>query len=157
MAQAQSAGLLLYQRRNGEIEVLLVHPGGPFWTKKDAGAWSIPKGEYRPPEDALAAAKREFHEETGCEVDGPFVALTPLKQRSGKIIAAWAAEGDLDETKIRSNLFSMEWPSKSGTMREFPEIDRAMWCGLSVAREKIVPGQKPFLDELQGKLRERVS
>ncbi|HJT22608.1 MAG TPA: NUDIX domain-containing protein [Nitrospira sp.] len=155
MARAQSAGLLLYRQRNGEIEVLLVHPGGPFWTRKDAGAWSIPKGEYQPPEDALAAARREFREETGCEVDGPFLALTPLKQRSGKVITAWAAEGELDETKIISNVFTMEWPPKSGRMQEFPEIDRAMWCPLSTARVKMIQGQHPFLDELERAVRSR--
>ncbi len=155
MAQAQSAGLLLYRRRNGDIEVLLVHPGGPFWAGKDTGAWSIPKGEYHTPEDALAAARREFREETGFEIEGPFWALTPLKQRSGKLIAAWAVEGELDETQIASNVFTMEWPPKSGTVREFPEIDRAMWCPLSAARIKMIQGQRPFLDELERVVRER--
>jgi predicted NUDIX family NTP pyrophosphohydrolase len=143
-----SAGLLLYRRRRGELEVFLVHPGGPFWAKKDAGAWSIPKGEYRPDEDPLAAARREFREETGFSVAGEFIPLTALKQPSGKIIRAWAVEGDLDAAAVCSNTFTLEWPPRSGRQQEFPEVDRAAWLTLTAAREKISKGQVGFLDEL---------
>jgi len=143
-----SAGLLMYRRRRGELEVFLVHPGGPFWAKKDAGAWSIPKGEYRPGEDPLAAARREFREETGFSVAGEFTPLTPLKQPSGKIIQAWAVEGDCDAGAIRSNTFTLEWPPRSGHQQEFPEVDRAAWFTLTAAREKIIKGQVGFLEEL---------
>ena len=144
-----SAGILLYRKRDGEIEVFLVHPGGPFWAKKDEGAWSIPKGEYTEGEDPLAVAKREFREETGSEVSGNCAALVPLKQPSGKVIAAWAVEGEVDPASLRSNTFSMEWPPKSGKYQEFPEVDRALWCGLAIARKKLLPGQRSFLDQLQ--------
>jgi predicted NUDIX family NTP pyrophosphohydrolase len=144
----QSAGLLMYRRR-GELEVFLVHPGGPFWAKKDTGAWSIPKGEYRPGDDPLAAARREFREETGFSVAGEFTPLTPLKQPSGKIIQAWAVEGDCDAGAIRSNTFTLEWPPRSGRQQEFPEVDRAGWFTLTAAREKIIKGQVGFLDELE--------
>jgi predicted NUDIX family NTP pyrophosphohydrolase len=143
-----SAGLLMYRRR-GELEVFLVHPGGPFWAKKDAGAWSIPKGEYRPGDDPLAAARREFREETGFPVAGEFIPLTPIKQPSGKIIQAWAVEGDCDAEAIRSNTFTLEWPPRSGRQQEFPEVDRAAWFTLTAAREKIIKGQVGFLEELQ--------
>lgn len=143
-----SAGLLMYRRRRGELEVFLVHPGGPFWAKKDAGAWSIPKGEYRPGEDPLAAARREFREETGFAVAGEFIPLTPLTQPSGKIIQAWAVEGDCDAAAIRSNTFTLEWPPRSGLQPEFPEVDRAAWFTLTAAREKIIKGQVGFLEEL---------
>jgi predicted NUDIX family NTP pyrophosphohydrolase len=143
-----SAGLLMYRRRE-KLEVFLVHPGGPFWAKKDAGAWSIPKGEYRPGDDPLAAARREFREETGFSVAGEFIPLTPIKQPSGKIIQAWAVEGDCDAGAIRSNTFTLEWPPRSGHQQEFPEVDRAAWFTLTAAREKIIKGQVGFLEELE--------
>jgi predicted NUDIX family NTP pyrophosphohydrolase len=141
----------MYRHKAGVLEVLLVHPGGPFWQHKDDGAWSIPKGEFGPDEDPLAAARREFTEETGFPppVAGDPLPLAPLKQPSGKVIHAWAARGDCDPALLRSNTFQMEWPPKSGTMREFPEIDRAAWFDLAVARRKIVPGQRGFLDQLE--------
>ena len=149
-----SAGLLLYRRRRGVLEVFLVHPGGPFWAGKDAGAWSIPKGEFSPGEDPLAAARREFGEETGFTAAGEFLPLTPLKQPSGKIIQAWAVAGDCDPGAIRSNTFSLEWPPRSGRRQEFPEVDRAAWFTLAGAREKISQGQAGFLEELREKLGE---
>jgi len=148
MAKKLSAGIVLYRRRGQGIEVLLVHPGGPFWAKKDEGAWSIPKGEYLEGEDPLTVAKLEFYEETGTEVSGPCVALPPAKQPSGKIITAWAVEGDLDPTAFRSNTFSMEWPPKSGQVQSFPEVDRVLWCDLALARKKLLIGQRVLLDEL---------
>jgi predicted NUDIX family NTP pyrophosphohydrolase len=149
MAKKQSAGILLHRRRGGAIEVFLVHPGGPLWAGKDAGAWSIPKGEFDAGEDPKAAALREFEEETGFTVEGEFVPLAPLKQPSGKIVRAFAVAGDCDAGKIRSNRFSMEWPPRSGEQREFPEVDRAGWFGLPEAREKLLKGQLGFLDELR--------
>jgi predicted NUDIX family NTP pyrophosphohydrolase len=143
-----SAGLLICRRRNGELEVFLVHPGGPFWKNKDQGAWSIPKGEFAPGDDPLEAAKREFHEETGFIAEGPFQALQPLKQPSGKVVHAWLVEGDFDPTLVRSNTFKLEWPRNSRKYIEVPEVDRAEWFQLKVAREKILPGQQPFLDQL---------
>ena len=148
----KSAGIVLYRRRAGRVEVLLAHPGGPFWAKKDAGAWTIPKGEFDDTEDALAAAQREFLEEIGFAPAGPFTALTPRRQPSGKTIHAWAAEGDCDAAAIRSNAFSMEWPPRSGKQQEFPEIDRAEWLAIPAAREKLLAGQRPFLDELEALL-----
>ncbi len=153
MPKKTSAGILLYRIRAGVPEVLLVHPGGPFWARKDAGAWSIPKGEIEEGADALACAKREFLEETGSPVDGVFFALAPLKQRSGKRVQAWAVQGDLDAGGIRSNTFCMEWPPGSGTQQAFPEVDRAEWFALPRAREKLLEGQRGFLDELENKLR----
>lgn len=144
-----SAGILLYRFRDKILEVFLVHPGGPFWAKKDSGAWSIPKGEFTPGEDPLLAAKREFQEEIGQEPKGNFLPLTPIKQSSGKIIQVWALEGDLDPTTIKSNTFTIEWPPRSGRQQEFPEVDRADWFTLEQAREKIVPGQVGFLKELE--------
>ena len=144
-----SAGILLYRLRAGTLEVLLVHPGGPFWAKKDAGAWSLPKGEFEEGDDPLETAKREFLEETGSPVSGEFVALTPLKQKSGKLVHAWAAEGDIDAASIRSNTFSMEWPPRSGKQQEFPEVDRGEWFSIPAAREKLQEGQLGFLDELE--------
>jgi predicted NUDIX family NTP pyrophosphohydrolase len=143
-----SAGMLLYRRRGG-LEVFLVHPGGPFWAKKDVGAWSIPKGEYTPPEDPLEAAKRELQEETGLAAAGRFIPLTPLKQPSGKVIHAWAVEGDCDADAIRSNTFTLEWPPRSGVRQQFPEVDRGAWFTLETAREKISKGQAGFLEELR--------
>ena len=148
MPKKLSAGIVLYRKGEKGIEVFLVHPGGPFWAKKDDGAWSIPKGEYLEGEDPLTVAKREFYEETGTEVSAPGVALTPAKQPNGKVITAWAVEGEIDPTSVRSNTFSMEWPKGSGVMSEFPEIDRAAWFSLSDARTKIVKGQIPLLEEL---------
>jgi predicted NUDIX family NTP pyrophosphohydrolase len=148
----QSAGLLLYRRRGETLELLLVHPGGPFWAGKDAHAWSIPKGEFAADEDPLQAAKREVAEETGLTPDGTFVALTPLKQPGGKIVRAWAVEGDCDPAAIVSNTFTLEWPPRSGRMQEFPEVDRAAWFPLPVARAKIHKGQVALLDELEKKV-----
>ena len=145
----RSAGLLMFRRRNLTLEVLLVHPGGPFWARKDQGAWSIPKGEYEEPDDPLAAAKREFKEETGFLSQEPFLALGSLKQRSGKLITAWAFEGDCDPEALVSNTFELEWPSKSGQMRSFPEVDRAAWFDTAEARRRILPGQSAFVDVLE--------
>lgn len=151
MAKIISAGLLLYRRR-AELEVFLVHPGGPFWAKKDAGAWSLPKGEFEEGEEPLQAAKREFAEETGFSVDGEFLPLEPLKQRGGKIILAWAIQADCDPSQLRSNLFSLEWPPKSGRMQKFPEVDRARWFTIPEARKRINAGQAGFLDQLRSAL-----
>jgi len=142
---ALSAGLLMYRRVEGLLQVLLVHPGGPFWRNKDAGAWSIPKGEVDEAEDLLAAAKREFEEETGARVSGPFIALGSARLKSGKVVHAWAVEGDLDPAAIQSNTFSTEWPPKSGKQVEFPEVDRAEFFDLKAAKEKINSGQLAFL------------
>jgi predicted NUDIX family NTP pyrophosphohydrolase len=130
------------------MDVLLVHPGGPIWAKRDAGAWSIPKGEPEAGEDPLTAARREFAEELGGAVDGTFVPLTPVRQPGGKLVLAWALEADFDANSITSNTFSMEWPPRSGRQQAFPEIDRAEWFPLDVARRKILAGQAPLLDEL---------
>ena len=143
-----SAGLLLYRRAAAGLQVMLVHPGGPYWARKDDGAWSIPKGEIEPGEEAIAAARREFEEETGASVSGEFVPLPPVKLRSGKVIHAWAVQADFDPAALRSNLFSMEWPPRSGEQREFPEADRAAWFGVERARVKIHPGQAPLIDSL---------
>jgi predicted NUDIX family NTP pyrophosphohydrolase len=144
-----SAGILLYRVRAGEPEVLLVHPGGPFWARKDRGAWSIPKGEYEEGDDPRAAALREFEEETGRPLDaGELAALGKIKQRGGKVVTAWAAEGDLDPAAITSNTFELEWPPRSGRMREFPEVDSAQWFALPEARTKILPAQEELLDRL---------
>ena len=144
----KSAGLILYRYRNLQLEVFLVHPGGPFWAKKDEGAWSIPKGEYGDEEDPLTAARREFKEETGCEAIGQFITLSPIKQPGGKIISAWAVEGDCRADIINSNTFTMEWPPRSGRQAEFPEVDRAGWFSLKQAKKKILKGQVGFIDEL---------
>ena len=149
MAAKRSAGLLLYRQDGRGIQVFLAHPGGPFWSRKDRGAWTIPKGEIGEGEDPLEAAKREFAEEIGIALDGDFIPLQPVKQRGGKVVAAWAIEGDCDAAAIRSNVFSMEWPPKSGKLAEFPEVDRAGWFTLDEAREKIIDGQLPLLDELR--------
>jgi predicted NUDIX family NTP pyrophosphohydrolase len=147
----RSAGLLMYRRSGGTLEVLLVHPGGPFWMKKDAGAWSIPKGEYEAGEEALAAAAREFQEETGLVARGPYTPLTPIRQQGGKVVEAWAFEGDCDAESLKSTTFSLEWPRGSGRRQEFPEVDRAGWFGLDEARRKILPAQAALLDELASK------
>jgi predicted NUDIX family NTP pyrophosphohydrolase len=145
-----SAGLLMYRHRDHELEVLLVHPGGPFWARKDDGAWSLPKGEVEPGEELLAAAVREFREETGFDATGDFVPLTPRKQPSGKVIHAWAFQGDADPAVMRSTTFTVEWPRGSGRMQEFPEVDRAGWFSLAEAAQKLLPGQVGFLEELRG-------
>jgi len=147
----RSAGLLLYRQTNG-LEIFLVHPGGPFWSKKDDGAWSIPKGEYPDSEDPLAAARREFEEETGCAVDGEFVPLGEIRQAGGKLVAVWAIAGDIEAGQIRSNTFSLEWPPRSGKIQEFPEVDRAAWFTLADAEIKLLPAQLPFLTRLAQKL-----
>ncbi len=144
----RSAGLLMYRRRAGRLEVFLVHPGGPFWKNKDAGAWSVPKGEFGPEDDALAAARREFTEETGFEASGDFFPLTPVTQAGGKVVQAWAVEGDLDPEKIKSNTFTLEWPPNSGNKQEFPEVDKAGWFGFEEAKEKINKAQVKLLEEL---------
>jgi len=141
----------MYRRSGGTLEVLLVHPGGPFWMKKDAGAWSIPKGEYEAGEEALAAAAREFQEETGLAARGPYTPLTPIRQQGGKVVEAWAFEGDCDAESLKSTTFSLEWPRGSGRRQEFPEVDRAGWFGLDEARRKILPAQAALLDELASK------
>ena len=152
MAAKQSAGLLLYRLHNKVPEVLLVHPGGPFWRKKDTGAWSIPKGEFTDDEDAFDAARREFLEETGMEVSGKYLPLTPIKQKGHKQVYAWALEADIDADKIKSNYFEIEWPPSSGKKQQFPEIDKAAWFGITQAKEKINPSQAALLDELIRKL-----
>ena len=144
----RSAGILLYRRVGEGIELLLVHPGGPFWAKKDAGAWSIPKGEYAEGEDALAAALREFEEETGARPRGNPVPLGELRQPSRKSVAAWALEGDFDVTALQSNEFELEWPPRSGRKAKFPEVDRAEWFSPAQARARILPGQKEFIARL---------
>ena len=143
-----SAGLLLYRWREDRLEVFLVHPGGPFWARKDQGAWSIPKGEFTAGEDPLLAARREVEEETGLVPDGAFVALSPLRQAGGKIVHAFALEGDCDPTAIRSNSFTIEWPPRSGQRREFPEVDRAAWFALAEAKRKILKSQLGLLEQL---------
>jgi predicted NUDIX family NTP pyrophosphohydrolase len=147
-----SAGILLYRKRQGRLEVFLVHPGGPLWAKRDRGAWSIPKGLFDAPEEPLAAARREFREETGFEASGAPLALTPRQQPSGKWIHAWAVKGDVDPAKLHSNTFKMEWPRGSGKQQEFPEVDRGEWFVLDEARRRILPGQVPFLDELAARV-----
>lgn len=146
----KSAGLLLFRNSQGsQIEVFLVHPGGPFWRKKDEGAWTIPKGEFADDEAGLAAAQREFQEETGsCAPVGDYVALKPIKQAGGKIVHAWAIEGNFDPARLQSNSFSCEWPPRSGRMQEFPEVDRAEWFAPDMAKRKILAGQLPLIDQL---------
>jgi predicted NUDIX family NTP pyrophosphohydrolase len=149
----RSAGILLYRLTGGGPEVLLVHPGGPFWARKDAGVWSIPKGEYEDGDDPLACALREFEEETGSTLPpGELIELDDVKQKGGKVVRAWAAEGDLDADAVRSNMFTMEWPPRSGRTAEFPEVDRAGWFGIDEARVKLSPAQAEFLDRLLERL-----
>jgi predicted NUDIX family NTP pyrophosphohydrolase len=146
---ARSAGLLLYRRRGDPLEVLLVHPGGPLWARREAGAWSIPKGEYEPDEDPLAAARREFEEELGAPVpDGQALELGEVRQKGGKLVLVWAVAGDLDASATTSNTFELEWPPRSGKLIEVPEVDRAEWFTLERAREKINPAQVQLLDRL---------
>ena len=147
-----SAGILLYRLRDNAVEVLLAHPGGPFWSGKDVGAWSIPKGLFEADEDSLQAAKREFREETGVDVDGTFIDLGIIRQPSRKMIHIWALKLDLDVGRLQSNQFTMEWPRRSGIMMQFPEIDRAEWFDIDRARQKILKGQAGFLDCLLSKI-----
>ena len=154
MAKKLSAGIVLYRQARGHLEVFLVHPGGPFWAKKDEGAWSIPKGEYDPAEDPRTVAQREFQEETGLELRGDCRPLLPVRQPSGKVISAWAVAGDADAAAVKSNTFSLEWPPGSGQTKEFPEVDRAEWYDLPRARMKLRPGQRPFLDQLEQLVRD---
>jgi predicted NUDIX family NTP pyrophosphohydrolase len=149
---ATSSGLLLYRTHPRGLEVLLVHPGGPFWAGRDLGAWSIPKGETSEDEDLLAAARRELREETGISVAGPALPLGRVRQRSGKVVHAWAVRGDFDPQELRSNTFEMEWPRGSGRIRSFPEVDRAAWFSLEEARRRILPAQATFLDALVERL-----
>ena len=145
----KSAGILLFRKREAATEVFLVHPGGPFWSKKDIGAWSIPKGEFGEDEDPLAAAKREFEEETGKSIEGDFLPLRPVSQKSGKQVYAWAVEGDINAETVFSNTFKMEWPYKSGKYQTFPEVDKAAWFSVTEAKEKINPAQAAFINELE--------
>jgi len=147
------AGLLLFRRHTGHLEVLLVHPGGPLWARKDDGAWSIPKGELEEGEDGLSAARREFEEETGASPSGTFIPLEPVRQPTGRIIHAWALEADFDPAALHSNEFEMEWPPRSGRRQHFPEVDRAQWFMLDEAAVKILKGQAPFLTQLQALIR----
>jgi predicted NUDIX family NTP pyrophosphohydrolase len=148
----QSAGLLMYRLRDRRIEIFLVHPGGPFWAKKDLGAWSIPKGEYAEGENPLDAARREFTEETGFAAEGNFVDLGTVKQAGGKIVSVWAVEGDCDPAKLRSNMCMIEWPPRSGRKIEIPEVDRGAWFTVEEARERILKSQEPIIDLLLERL-----
>ncbi len=144
----KSAGILLYRFISNEIQFFLVHPGGPFWKNKDAGVWSIPKGEFENSEDGLAAAKREFKEETGSEIDGNFIALTPVKQKGGKLVYAWAVKGDIDADNLTSNSFKIQWPPKSGKWIDVPEVDKSGWFSVAEAKQRLISGQIPLIDEL---------
>jgi predicted NUDIX family NTP pyrophosphohydrolase len=148
----RSAGLLMYRRSSPDLEVFLVHPGGPFWARKDFGAWSIPKGEYAAAEPAVDAAMREFQEETGFAVAGELIQLGAIQQNGGKIVSAWAFEGDCDPAALVSNLCRLQWPPRSGAFRDFPEIDRGAWFSLPAAAERILPAQRPFLTTLAAAL-----
>ena len=154
MAQL-SAGLLMYRIRDARLQVFLVHPGGPFFAKKDEGAWTIPKGEPNEGEELLATAQREFTEETGLRAEPPFVELAFVKQKAGKVVHAWGFEGDFDPASCVSNSFTIEWPPKSGKMKDFPEIDRADYFDLELAKRKMNPAQIPLIEELEKKLREQ--
>jgi predicted NUDIX family NTP pyrophosphohydrolase len=152
----RSAGLMMFRRSNGRVEVFLVHPGGPLWAGKDKGSWTIPKGEYEKSEDPLAAARREFHEETGFASIGEFVELGSIRQKSGKIVTAWAFQGDCDPALLTSNTCEIEWPPRSGRRLEIPEVDRGKWFSLEEAREYIREEQEKLLDELSKLLEESV-
>ncbi|WP_407554288.1 NUDIX domain-containing protein [Streptomyces sp. Pv4-95] len=153
MAGKRSAGLLLFRGGGGEVEVLLAHMGGPLWARRDAGAWSVPKGEYLPPEEPWAAAGREFEEELGLPPpDGPYVALGDTRQSGGKVVTVWAVESDLDPDRLVPGTFTMEWPRGSGEQRSFPEIDRVAWFSPDRARERMVAGQRVFLERLAAHL-----
>ncbi len=142
----------MFRFRNSLIQVLLIHPGGPFWINKDCGAWSIPKGLIEQGEDQLVAAQREFEEETGFKASGPFIPLAPIRQASGKLVLVWAFEGDCNVIDLKSNTFSIEWPPRSGLIRDYPEVDRAEWFPIAAAREKILKSQISLLDELEKKM-----
>ncbi len=146
--EKKSAGILVYRKRNDIYQFFLAHPGGPFWAKKDVNSWSIPKGEFTDEEEPFEAAKREFKEETGFEIEGDFISLPIIKQPSGKIVFAWAVEGDIDESEIVSNTFELEWPPKSGIIKHFPEIDKCAWFSTEIAKQKILKGQIPFIEEM---------
>jgi len=148
----RSAGLLMFRRNGGELQVFLVHPGGPFWAGKDAGSWTVPKGEYVDGEEPLDAARREFTEETGFVAEGEFIDIGNVRQTSGKIVNAWAFEGDCDPRKLKSNFCEIEWPPRSGKKMEIPEVDRGAWFSLEEAREKILKSQEGFLDVLGQKI-----
>ncbi|HEV8285515.1 MAG TPA: NUDIX domain-containing protein [Chitinophagaceae bacterium] len=148
----QSAGILVYRTRNNGLEIFLCHPGGPFYKNKDTGVWSIPKGELDNQENPLAAARREFKEETGQEINGEFVPLKPIKYKNGKIVHAWAVEGDVDVNSVQSNLFPLEWPPKSGKYIDVPEVDKGEWFIIEIAKQKILPVLNPLLEELQEKI-----
>ncbi|MGB3629591.1 MAG: NUDIX domain-containing protein, partial [Terracidiphilus sp.] len=150
----RSAGLLICRQRERGLEVFLVHPGGPLWAKRDFGAWSIPKGEYSAEEDPLAAARREFAEETGMQFDGDFVELGTIRQAGGKLVTAWAVEGEIDADRLVSNFVEMEWPPRSGRIVKFPEVDRGAWFTVSEAHERILASQRPLLERLREKLGE---
>jgi predicted NUDIX family NTP pyrophosphohydrolase len=147
-----SAGILLYKKEQGVLQVFLVHPGGPFFARKDEGAWSIPKGELDAGEDPLATARREFEEETGCRPEGAFLPLSPVKQKGGKIVLSWSVEGGCDAAAIRSNTFTIEWPTGSDRMQEYPEVDRAGWFTVEEAKRKINPAQAALIEELSSKM-----
>ena len=155
MSTVRSAGLLMFRRAAAGTEVLLAHPGGPFWARRDEASWTLPKGEIAPDEEPLAAARREFQEETGFESAPPFLPLGELRQKSGKRISAWAFEGDADPARLVSLAFEMEWPPRSGRMQSFPEVDRVAWFGLEEARRKLIAGQAPFITALEQLLREQ--
>ena len=150
--ERRSAGLLMFRKKGKELEVFLVHPGGPFWAKKDAGAWMIPKGEYTNGEEPLAAAQREFNEETGFEARGEFIDLGTVRQAGGKLVSAWAFEGDCDPDNLVSNSCLLEWPPRSGRQIEIPEVDRGAWYGLEAARSYILKSQQPFLEVLSKRI-----
>jgi len=145
----EAAGIVVYRKMKNRLEVFLCHPGGPLYKNKDLGVWQIPKGEFESNEEAFDAAKREFREETSQTIEGEFVKLTPVKYKTGKIVYAWAVEGNVDETKVKSNLFSMEWPPKSGKQMEFPEVDRGEWFVAEEAKKKILPALSPFIIQLE--------
>lgn len=152
-----SAGILVYRFTSGALEVFLVHPGGPFWARRDQGSWSIPKGELDEGAGLLETAKREFREETGVPIGGEFIELTPLRQAGGKLVHAWAVSGEIDPSCVKSNTFSMEWPPRSGKQQQFPEVDRAQWFAMPEAYEKLLAGQRGFLEELERKVGARPS
>lgn len=149
----QSAGILLYRFLDDQLQVFLVHPGGPFWKNKDSGVWTIPKGEFTVEEAPLTAAIREFQEETGKLLSGNFIELSPVKQKSGKLVYAWAIEGDIDPDDIQCNTFNMEWPPRSGKWQDFPEVDKGEWFSIEMVKDKIIVAQLPLIDDLQEKIK----